>query len=1185
MTAAGGVQPVLLDAEHPWPALSSFDEAGQPFFNGRTEEIAALHRLVRQGRLTVLFGRSGLGKTSLLRAGLFPVLRPDRLLPVSIRLTFDDDGAPLVAQLARRLQEEIALHGIDAPPMSDGEDLWRYLHRSGLEMWSRQNHLVTPVFVLDQFEEVFTLGARHPEAVKRLVTDLADLVENRLPSDLLRDDEDLAGLSVERQPYKVLLSFREDFLAAFEGWKKSMPSLLHNRYRLLPMTGTRAFEAIRDSAPHLVDEVTASAIVRFVTRTSLDDQRAGTSADEVPLADLSVEPALLSLLCHGLNERRLAAGKRSIDAELLAGAGGSILEDFYQSSLRDTAVNVSQFIEEELITEGGFRKACAIDDARKYDVPAEQLSLLVDRRLLRVEPYQGIDRVELIHDILTRIVRQRRDARRAMAKEAESERRARQKRRAFVLSAAMAGTAIVLLVVAGLALVARRQARSAEEQRRIAEQASKVARAAHIAAVGDSKLDREPELALVLALESLNTARTSQGESLLRHAVSRIPSATLPAALRGTVAVTADGTSAIVAPNNVVTIHGLESPVNFTLPHEATPMTLAFSPDGQRLAVVTQDEFVVLWDVRSRTRLRRDRIRLAPDSPGPRAALDITHMAFNGTGDVVALAGAWGPTGLWDPNTGSFTPLARHRETGFLQSVSDGVIAMWFTTGGSLAAVLSSGSVATWDVKKPTALPSSKAIPVKGSILAAAVSPTDHNLVAVATYGATNISPPGPGKAYLVTLGETDSVRELIPASAATTNAMAFDPTGTFLWTGTEYGDVNVWQTSGAQLIRTFRAHSDAVRALAASGNGRWFISAGDDLSARVWPAHLLPVTSLPGLRDMATALAIDPKGTWVAGADMSGALTVWDGANKLRWSTKHKDAITALAASRDGTLLVSAGGKVLSGGGRPGGDTAIRFWDAATGKLVREIAENRDDVIGAAFSVDSRFLLTAGVAPGVRIWDVSSGKLVRTLTADDAESSMQVGLSGDGRVVAAQGKSAVLLWQFDSGALIRKIPLGIKGSASAFALDEKGQLVLVTSFSAPNAEVYDTASGALLQRIRVGSGANSADVSSDSLLAVITNISGPPIMVDLTTGRTVASLAPAQGAWQALFTVDSRRIAVASSTGGILLFDCGFCGPIADVQRLAETRVTRKLSDQERRGLLRDLRGASDEPAARGGQ
>ena len=64
-----------LDAENPWPGLMPFTEATQAFFHGREAEAAELLRRVRRERLTILFGQSGLGKTSLLCAGLFPRLR------------------------------------------------------------------------------------------------------------------------------------------------------------------------------------------------------------------------------------------------------------------------------------------------------------------------------------------------------------------------------------------------------------------------------------------------------------------------------------------------------------------------------------------------------------------------------------------------------------------------------------------------------------------------------------------------------------------------------------------------------------------------------------------------------------------------------------------------------------------------------------------------------------------------------------------------------------------------------------------------------------------------------------------------------------------------------------------------------------------------------------------------------
>ena len=56
-----------LNADNPWPGLDPFDEGDRKYFHGREDEISELLRLVRREPLTVLFGRSGLGKTSLLR--------------------------------------------------------------------------------------------------------------------------------------------------------------------------------------------------------------------------------------------------------------------------------------------------------------------------------------------------------------------------------------------------------------------------------------------------------------------------------------------------------------------------------------------------------------------------------------------------------------------------------------------------------------------------------------------------------------------------------------------------------------------------------------------------------------------------------------------------------------------------------------------------------------------------------------------------------------------------------------------------------------------------------------------------------------------------------------------------------------------------------------------------------------
>ena len=82
-----------LDPGNPWPGLGAYGEDSTDFFKGREEETAELLRLIRLTPLTVLYSKSGLGKTFLLEAGLFPLLRAGHFLPVYLRLDFSGGWA------------------------------------------------------------------------------------------------------------------------------------------------------------------------------------------------------------------------------------------------------------------------------------------------------------------------------------------------------------------------------------------------------------------------------------------------------------------------------------------------------------------------------------------------------------------------------------------------------------------------------------------------------------------------------------------------------------------------------------------------------------------------------------------------------------------------------------------------------------------------------------------------------------------------------------------------------------------------------------------------------------------------------------------------------------------------------------------------------------------------------------
>ncbi|HEX6829712.1 MAG TPA: hypothetical protein VF104_12130, partial [Burkholderiales bacterium] len=360
MTEPGGPG---LSRDNPWPGLGSFSEEDRAFFHGRAAESADLVRLVRREPLAVLFGRSGLGKTSLLNAGLFPLLRQDSFLPVYVRLGFDSQ-VPLPRQILDAVACACGAGAIEAPAPRAGEGLWTFFHRTGEGFWNARNRPVVPVLVFDQFEEVFTVGQRTPEARERsaaFFAELGDLIENRMPEAVRRaieaDPEAAERYEADRRGPKVVLSFREDFLAAMEGLKRQMPSLMRNRYRLQAMDGAQAYEVVTASGGHLVTEDVARRIVGLAWRNSADPP-----PDPAEYPGMEVDPALLSVICSELNGRRRRARLDTITIDLLKGADGEILSDFFERSFEGLDPRVRVFVEDELITERGYRDSFVLED-------------------------------------------------------------------------------------------------------------------------------------------------------------------------------------------------------------------------------------------------------------------------------------------------------------------------------------------------------------------------------------------------------------------------------------------------------------------------------------------------------------------------------------------------------------------------------------------------------------------------------------------------------------------------------------------------------------------------------------------------------------------------------------------------------------------------------------------------------
>jgi hypothetical protein len=470
----GKLPAVTIDPQNPWLGLFSYSEETLAYFHGRDEETAELARRVQRKLLTVLFGQSGLGKTSLLRAGIVPRLRAEGYCPVYVRIDYASGSPSPSEQIKQAIFKATAAAGYWTRPGTaiEGESLWEFMHHREDLLRDAKGRTLLPLLIFDQFEEIFTLAQADDAGRKRaneFLADLADLVENRPPAALearIEDDDKAAeDFDFARADYRVLIALREDYLAHLEGVKSIMPSITQNRMRLARMTGAQALSAVIKPGGKLVSQEVAESIVRFV---------AGGSE----LANAEIEPSLLSLVCRELNTVRQAQGRAEISADLLAGSRDTILSEFYERTLADQPAGVRRVIEDELLTESGYRESLAeervIKDLEAAGATHETLATLINRRLLRIEERLDMRRVELTHDVLCGVVlasrnlRQEREARDEAERQLAAQREREAATHRALLRARMVASVCAVLMLVAIAsavfgLINMRRARVADE--------------------------------------------------------------------------------------------------------------------------------------------------------------------------------------------------------------------------------------------------------------------------------------------------------------------------------------------------------------------------------------------------------------------------------------------------------------------------------------------------------------------------------------------------------------------------------------------------------------------------------------------------------------------------------------------------------------------------------------------------
>jgi WD40 repeat protein len=883
----------------PYKGLLPYTEADREYFFGRERDLKVIAANLIANPLTILYGASGVGKSSVLLAGVIPYLKEKSHLTVLVFRTWQS------AAFADVLKEEV----LDAVCGSLGADERQRARAdlSGAAGLPFDDFLLECVktsrrrllLVLDQFEEYF-LSPAAAGAVAQFDAEFARAVNRR---------------EIDAH---FLLSMRHDGLDKLDRLQGRIPGLLNNTLRVKHLDRTAAERAIReplkvynrkhglsgDLAFTIQDELVSALLEK--SKPDVDSYDRGAAAAEsagAPQEAPGIETPVLQILLTRLWKEETADASRVLRLQTfeqkLGGADKIIstylkeVMDSLNNEERELAVKVFKF----LVTPAGTKiaqqpKSLAIwahvpgeDAERRIESlltrlstshPSSQQDIRIVRKI--TTPGQP-DSYEIFHDVLGHAItewRTRYEAERA--------------RRRLLLWIAL--LTVIACAIGGLAVFAfvqsaraRQSAQEAQEQRREAERQKALADQAltrvneldravpffhailrgHTDAV--TAADFSPDAQLVVTASHDATARIWDGKTgetkFVLSNENRGPLNSAAFSHNGALVVTA-GTDGVARVWDVAT-----GQLKFELSgHQDGINRAVFSPDDQTILTASSDSTARTWaaaDGSPKSVLRQHQGR-------------VNYADFSHDGKWIITASTDNTAIIWDAETGAALRT--------LPS-SDGEvnIAVFSPDDATVATGYGSGVVRLWDARTGAGRP-----PLRGHtgrVADVAFSPVNANILVTV----------GGDKKALLWNRKTGRPTELSGHTDAL-NRVAFSPDGEWVVTTSQDKTARVWQVVGnkegdagvGKLLAVLRGHAGPVSAVGFSGSGKLVVTASEDDTARVWDVSDINSFRIDQDRSFLRADPDNYDGACPVTIKISGRITAAGGSGKVRYQLFRKD-------------------------------------------------------------------------------------------------------------------------------------------------------------------------------------------------------------------------------------------------------------------------------------------------------
>jgi WD40 repeat protein len=1168
----------------PFIGLAAFTPRMAAYFTGRERFALTLAGAVLRSRVTVMYGQSGCGKSSVLGAAFPQVMaatlhEPDEPAPsLSYRLLYFRRWHPGF---------ETRLFRAAAAKLSASKDSSL---ASAVAGWGRDRNAPV-ILVLDQFEEFLLY---HPKPAETyFVRDLATVVAD------------------PKNKAHVLLSLREDSLASLDALRAVIPGVLSSPVQLRPLDRTAAEQAIRrpiakwsedkfgDPKAIVVEDSLVDTLLDQVQQTGATGLSTQSTSNSITSL---VELPLLQLTLERLWEEEAKAEKpvlRLTTLEQLGGASGIARRHLDQTlealpaSQRSLAIRLFR----HLVTATGGKHAWRADDlAEEIDADTQAARQAAERnifgrmtgRIKRVagavpvagrrlfgfeqatigaeatkaavsetldQLTQGKARIlrtqpdprgkgplfELYHDALAHPVLSW--VQEARIKEAER----RQRRRILVVAGVIVVISVIVYPFYRSAVIQREQAQLQEARilARLARQATE-------------RGDAMTGMLATLAVLPENLAKPD------RPLISAASAALLDAWLRNrekldllghtgavsSVAFSPDGKRVVTGSFDhtarVWDLSGATPTAKLLEGDGGRVWSVAFGPDGKRVVTGSDDGMARVWDLSGPT----SAATLLKGHGGI-----VNSVAFSPDGKWVAI-GSGDPTALvWDlslspPAALSLSPPAAIEPAGR----NRGVWSVAFSPDGKRVVTGSAdGTARVWELSGATFAAVAVLEGDKLAIRSVAFSP-DGRRVVTGSYDNT---------ARLWDWSGPTPATTLLQGHRGPVASAAFSPDGKRVVTGSADHTARVWDLSGPTPTATvLEGHRGWVTSVAFSPDAKRVVTGSSDSTARLWDLSgpIPAATVLEGAVDEFASVAFSPDGNRVETGSDDGTARVWDLSRPIPAATVplegHGGGIWKVAFSLDGKRVVTGSD-----------DGKAQLWDlSGATRAPTPLVGHHGSVWSVAFSRDGKRVVTGSSDGMARVWDLPQPTPAATLFAVYPGGINSVAFSPDGkRVAIGSAATTALVWHWSEPTRAADPLKGHDAGVWSVAFSPDGKRV-VTGSSDHTARVWDlsgptpvsTPLEGHLDEIR--SVAFSPDgkrvvTGSEDGTARVWDLSGPTPAPTVLEGHSgpVRSVA---------FSRDGERVVTGSADGTARVWDTP---PVEDLIPLARKALTRCLTIAQR--------------------